>query len=269
MGRGREYAEQGGDVVHSILFTIGQFPVYSYGVFLGIAFLVGIYYASRRAPRYGVSPDAVVEVSILCIFGAIIGSRLVFVLLNWEMYKDNLVHIFLVREGGLTFYGGIFGAILLAIPYILHKKYSLPALFDICTPAIALGYSIARIGCFLNGCCYGRISPYSFFPLGVKFPALDGLRYPTQIYSSLYSLIIFYILLKLEKHKIFRGELFLDYLWLYAIARFLIEYLREEPFSVFGIFTLAQFACLIIIPIALILREILKKYAVQRFHNRT
>ena len=254
--------------MHSILFSIGRFPVYSYGVFLGIAFLVGIYYASRRAPKYGVAPDAVVEVSVLCIFGAIIGSRLVFVLLNWGIYKDNLIHIFLVREGGLTFYGGIFGAILLAIPYINYKKYSLPALFDICTPAIALGYSIARIGCFLNGCCYGRVSSYAEFPLGVHFPSLEGWRYPTQIYSIGYSLVILFILLKLEKRKIFRGELFLDYLWLYAIARYLIEYLREEPFSVFGIMTTAQFACLFIILFALIVREILKKYAAQRSQDR-
>ena len=156
--------------MHSVIFRIGQFPVYAYGFFLGVAFLVGIYYASRRAPGYGVAPDAVVEVSVLCIFGAIIGSRLVFVLLNWDIYRDNLIHIFLIREGGLTFYGGIFGAIFLAIPYIIYKKYSLPALFDICTPAIALGYSIARIGCFLNGCCYGRVCSYTHFPLGVHFP---------------------------------------------------------------------------------------------------
>ena len=185
------------------------------------------------------------------------------------MYRDNLIHIFLVREGGLTFYGGIFGAILFAVPYIIYKKYSLPALFDVCTPAIALGYSIARIGCFLNGCCYGRVSPFSVFPLGVHFPSLDGWRFPTQIYSAGYSLLILFLLLKLERRKIFQGELFFDYLWLYAIARFLIEYLREEPFSVFGIMTAAQFACLLILVISLILREILKKHAVQRTQNRS
>ncbi len=254
--------------MYKILFSIGQFPVYSYGVFLGIAFLIGIYYASRRAQKYGITPDAVVEVSVLCIFGAIIGSRLVFVALNWEMYKDNLIHIFLVREGGLTFYGGLLGAILLAIPYILYKKYSLPALFDVCTPAIALGYSIARIGCFLNGCCYGRVCSFSTFPLAVHFPSLEGWRYPTQLYSSAYSFIILFILLKLEKRKVFRGELFLDYLWLYGIARYLIEFVREEPFSVFGIMTPAQFACVFIILFALIVREILKRYALRRSQSQ-
>ena len=163
--------------MHRILFQIGQFPIYSYGFFLGVAFLVGIYYASRRAPGYGVTPDAVVEVSVLCIFGAIIGSRLIFVLLNWDIYRDNLIHIFLIREGGLTYYGGVLGALLLATPYIIYKKYSLPALFDICTPAIALGYSIARIGCFLNGCCYGRICPYTTCLLYTSPSPRDRTRY--------------------------------------------------------------------------------------------
>jgi len=250
--------------MHRILFQIGQFPIYSYGFFLGVAFLVGIYYASRRAPGYGVTPDAVVEVSVLCIFGAIIGSRLIFVLLNWDIYRDNLIHIFLIREGGLTYYGGVLGALLLATPYIIYKKYSLPALFDICTPAIALGYSIARIGCFLNGCCYGRVCPYTTFPLGVHFPSLEGWRYPTQIYAVGYSLLIFFLLLKMEKKKVFLGELFFDYLWMYGIARFLIEYLREEPFSMWGIMTVAQFACILIIPTTLFLQEILRRHAIQK-----
>ncbi|MCX6089721.1 MAG: prolipoprotein diacylglyceryl transferase [Candidatus Atribacteria bacterium] len=252
--------------MHRIMFHIGQFPVYSYGVMLGVAFLVGIIYAVRRAPKYGVTPDAVVEVSVLCIFGAIIGSRLVFVLLNWSLYKDHLIEILMVREGGLTFYGGMLGAILLAVPYMVKKKYSLPALFDVCTPPIALGYAIARIGCYLNGCCYGRVSSFTTFPLGVQFPFLTGYRFPTQLYSLVYSLVILFILLRLEKHQVFRGELFLNYLWLYGIARFLIEYLREEPFSIFGILTSAQFACLIIIMVTLMLREILKRQHVRTRH---
>ena len=185
---------------------------------------------------------------------------MLYVLINWEYYRENLAHIFLVREGGLTFYGGIAGALLLVIPYVHYKKYSLPVFFDIFSPPIALGYAIARIGCFLNGCCYGRVCPFTSFPLAVKFPYLSGFRYPTQLYSAGYSLIILFALLHLEKNKAFTGELFLDYLWLYGIARFLIEYLRDEPFSVGGIFTLGQVACLSIVAFSLILREVIKRY---------
>ncbi len=246
--------------MYPIMFHLGNFPIYSYGVMLAVAILTSIIYAMRRAPRYQISPDAVVEVSALCIIGGIIGARLLYVLINWEYYRENLTHIFLVREGGLTFYGGVAGALLFAIPYIHHKKYSLPAFFDLFSPPIASGYAIARVGCFLNGCCYGRVCPFSSFPLAVKFPHLSGFRYPTQLYSAAYSLAILFILLHLENNKSFTGELFLDYLWLYGIARFLIEYLRDEPFSMGGIFTLGQVSSLVIIIFSLILREVIKKY---------
>ncbi len=165
-----------------------------------------------------------------------------------------------MREGGLTFYGGVAGALLLVIPYVHYKKYSLLTFFDLFSPPLALGYAIARVGCFLNGCCYGRACPFSSFPLAVQFPHLSGFRYPTQLYSVGYSLVILFILLRLEKNKSFSGELFLDYLWLYGIARFLIEYLRDEPFSIGGIFTLGQVACLLIVISSLTLREVIKRY---------
>lgn len=244
--------------MHPILFYLGDFPVYSYGVLLGVALLVGIWYAMVRAKKYQLSEEIVIEVSALSILGGVLGARLVYVLLNWEFYRSNLVSVFSFREGGLTFYGGIGGALLLVVVYTVVKKQSLPLLLDVFTPPIALGYAIARVGCFLNGCCYGRVSPFSSWPLAVHFPHLSGMRYPTQNYSSLYSLVILYLLLRMERKKSFEGELFLDYLWLYGISRFLVEYLRDEPFVVGGIFTIGQFACLWIIIGALSLRAIIK-----------
>lgn len=245
--------------MYRILFSIGNFPVYSYGVLLGIAFLIGILFAIRRALQLGVSPESVVEAASLCIIGAVLGSRFAYVLLHLEYYRRYPLHILSFREGGLTFYGGVLGAILLAVPYLHLKRYKLAVFFDLFAPPLALGYAIARIGCFLNGCCYGRVSPFSVFPLGVKFPHLEGFRYPTQIYAIGYSLIIFFILLRIEKSRWFKGELFLDYLVLYGIARFLIEYLRDEPFAVLGVFTLGQAACLGIILFALVLKGVLRK----------
>ncbi len=246
--------------MHRILFFIGRFPVYSYGVFLGVAFLVGIIFAVKRAPRYGISSEVVIEVASLCIIGAILGSRIAYVLLNFGYYRHNLSHIFFFREGGLTFYGGIVGAVVFAVPYIILKKYPLASFFDLFAPPLALGYAIARVGCFLNGCCYGRVSPFPLFPLGVKFPHLEGIRYPTQIYAIGYSLVILFILLRLEKTRRFRGELFLDYLALYGIARFLIEYLRDEPFTFFGFLTIGQMACALLILLVLSLKGVLRRH---------
>ncbi|MGC8778539.1 MAG: prolipoprotein diacylglyceryl transferase [Candidatus Caldatribacteriaceae bacterium] len=242
-----------------ILFYLGHFPIYSYGLMLGLAFLTGVFWALYHSSRYGVSKEAVMEVASLCVIGAVVGSRLAYVLLNWDYYRENLWKILAVREGGLTFYGGIAGALLLAVPYILRRKYRLAAFFDLFSPPLALGYAIARVGCFLNGCCYGRVSTYSFFPLGVKFPHLSGFRYPTQIYSLVYSLVIFFILLRLSQRSHFPGELFLDYLWLYGLARFFMEYWREEPFTVGGFLTVGQLACVLIIALALFLKGILRE----------
>jgi phosphatidylglycerol:prolipoprotein diacylglycerol transferase len=246
--------------MHPILFYLGHFPIYSYGVMLGVAFLAGISWALYHAPKYGVTKEAVMEVASLCIIGAVVGSRLAYVMLHWNYYSQNLGKIFAVREGGLTFYGGVACALLLAVPYIFRKKYSLAAFFDLFSPPIALGYAIARIGCFLNGCCYGRVTACSFFLLGVKFPYLYGCRYPTQLYSLGYSLVIFFILLKLSRRSHFPGELFFDYLWLYGVARFFMEYLREEPFTIGGFLTVGQMSCVIIIALALFLKGLLKTH---------
>lgn len=245
--------------MHRVLFSLGHFPVYSYGVFLGLAFLVGILFAIRRAPRFGILPESVVEAASLCIIGAILGSRFAYVLLHLDYYRHYPSHILSFREGGLTFYGGVVGAIVLTVPYLYFKRHRLSAFFDLFAPPLALGYAIARVGCFLNGCCYGRISPFSFFPLGVKFPHLEGFRYPTQVYAIGYSLLILFVLLRIERTRRFQGELFLDYLALYGIARFLIEYLRDEPFAVFGVLTLGQVTCLGILLFVLVLKGVLRK----------
>jgi len=226
---------------------------------LGLAFLVGVLWALRRAPRYGITRDSVLEVASLCVIGAIVGSRLAYVLIHWDYYRENLWQAFAIREGGLTFYGGIAGAILMAVPYIIRRKYPLPRFFDLFAPPLALGYAIARVGCFLNGCCYGRVCVYSSFPLGVKFPHLYGFRYPTQIYSLGYSLIICAILLSLERTRRFPGELFLDYLWLYGVARFFMEYFRDEAFVVGGFLTLGQLACVLLIAFVLIVKNMLRR----------
>lgn len=247
--------------MYRVLFSIGHFPVYSYGVFLGIAFLVGILFAVRRASRFGLPPEAVVEAASLCIIGAVLGSRFAYVLLHFDYYRHYPSHILSFREGGLTFYGGVVGAIALTVPYLRFKRYNIAAFFDLFAPPLALGYAIARVGCFLNGCCYGRLSPFTFFPLGVRFPHLEGVRYPTQVYAIGYSLLILLVLLRIEKSRKFQGELFLDYLVFYGIARFLIEYLRDEPFAVLGVFTLGQAACLAIICSSLALKGVLRRRA--------
>ncbi|MDP3013880.1 MAG: prolipoprotein diacylglyceryl transferase, partial [Candidatus Subteraquimicrobiales bacterium] len=214
--------------MHPILFKWGPITVYSYGFMLAIAFLVGILIARSEARRKRINPDLTFDLAILAAVGGIVGARLFYVIGHWELFLRNWKAIFAFQEGGLVFYGGLAGGAIAILVYISKKKLSIAETADLIAPSLTIGYSIARIGCFLNGCCYGRETKVF---LSVNFPGVEGLRHPTQIYSSLYGLVIFGILWGLRKKLTRSGQLFSLYLLLYALARFIVEFFRDtRPF---------------------------------------
>ncbi len=218
--------------MHPVLFTIGKINIYSYGFMLAVAFLFGLLLTLSFAKKEGIEEEKILDIAIWVIVFSIVGSRLLFVLLFFENFKGNLLEVFMIQRGGLVFYGGFLLATLAVIYKAKVYKLNLLKLFDSATPGTALGYSIARIGCFLNGCCYGKET--NFF-LSIKFPNLSGLRHPTQIYSSAIMFIIFLVLLYLYRKKSFNGQLFFTGILFYSIYRFLIEFLRFSPTYYFGL----------------------------------
>jgi phosphatidylglycerol:prolipoprotein diacylglycerol transferase len=242
--------------MHPVLFTLGPLTVYFYGVMLALAFVAGIWVASWRAKRENVSPDVIYDLALISLICGILGARLLFVLLNLGYYAQHPLEIVMFWQGGLVYYGGIILAALAVIVFLKIRKLNMGKVVDICIPSIALGQAIGRIGCFLNGCCFGR--PVSW---GIEFPPgsivsyeqwAQGLigsagRYslpvhPTQLYSSLNALIIFLILIIVDKRKNFGGELFWLYLLLYSITRFAVEFLRGDDRGpiFFGFFSISQ-----------------------------
>jgi len=230
-----------------ILFTIGSLPIYGYGFMLALAFLVGIYLASREAKRKGLDGGKIIDFCLYAILAGVLGSRLFYVALNFEFYRDDPLRILMIQEGGLAMQGGIIAGIVVGIWFALHHRLGVGKLADTLAPSLAIGTAIARWGCFLNGCCYGQPSS---LPWAVNF--FDVPRHPTQIYESLLDLVMFLIIWKLRKHPRFDGYLFLIYVILYAIIRFTVEFLRVSPFilphiTVFQLVSLLMFSGAIVV----------------------
>lgn len=229
-----------------ILFQIGTVPIYSYGTMVAIAFMVGLWMIGRQTQKEGLAPyDKIVDLSLWILVGGIIGARLLFVLLELPTYLARPLTIFMISEGGLSFYGAVIGGFIGGFVYA--KKNTLPVwpLADVIAPWVALGYSIVRIGCLLNGCCYGLPT---HLPWAMRCASIDGqLRHPTQIYALLASLMIFFILIALRKRKPFPGFLFWFYIGIYAVTRFVIEIYRESQILAFGWLRTTQVACVLLL----------------------
>lgn len=227
------------------LLHIGPVTIYAWGAMLALALLLLAFLMSSRFKKAGINPDYALDIILLCVLAGIIGSRLFYVVFyDWSYFADHPAQIFSLANGGfggLVWYGGFFGGALAFYLYIRWRKLNFWDMADLVVPYMALAYAMVRIGCFLNGCCYGV--PTSL-PWGVAFPDLDSLhRHPTQLYSTIINLGIFYGLLKLYPRRTFKGEVFLAYLGLYSIYRFIIEFFREN-LVVGGVLTISQLIAL-------------------------
>ncbi|OLE55946.1 MAG: prolipoprotein diacylglyceryl transferase [Acidobacteria bacterium 13_1_20CM_3_53_8] len=218
------------------LFHIGNFPVNTYGVLLALAFLSALLIAARLAHRDGLPRERVYDLGLWMLLAALVGSK---VLMLWTepLYREHplqLISLDFLRSGGV-FYGGFIGAV--TVGYFLICHYGLPwwKTADAFAPGIALGQAIGRQGCFAAGCCWGKPTT---MPWGVKFTELgheitgvpvDARLHPTQLYESFATLLIFFFLLWLHRKKRFSGQVILFYAILYSIARFTIEFFRDDP----------------------------------------
>ena len=208
-----------------VLFQVGPIKLFSWGLMVAIGFLVASLLILKEAEKKRFNKDRVANLIIFSIIGAFVGARLVYVLFELDYYIKNPFAIFSVWEGGVVSYGGIIFAVLAAYIYIKAKKESFLKYVDLVAPYIPLGFAIARIGCFLNWCCYGI---QSSLPWAVRVGS-DFARHPTQLYLLIVNLIVFVILMIIKDKKFFArigGGVFFTYLLLYSALRLLIEPLR-------------------------------------------
>jgi len=252
--------------MHRILFQIGDFPIYTYGVMQGIAFIAAILVIYRLIKGENIERERILDLSVWAVTGGIIGARLWFVVENFYLYKPDFFSAFKIWEGGMVFYGGLLGGVLAGIIYLKKNRMSIPKIGDLMMPGFALAIFFGRIGCFLNGCCYGRID----YKWGIRFPSAhfpppyyDQLKkglidnhahsslpvIPTQLISAFDAVLIFFTLLFLRKYKKFDGFIFYMFFVLYGTDRFFTDFLREysSQAMILKVFSLSQFLSLLLI----------------------
>jgi phosphatidylglycerol---prolipoprotein diacylglyceryl transferase len=222
--------------MYPILFRIGSFPVNTYGVFLALAFLCAIFVTVRLAARDGLPKEKIYDLCLWLLLSSLVGSKLLMLFTEPE-YRANpklLFSLDFLRSGGV-FYGGLIGALLTG--FFLMRRWKLPwwKTADACAPGIALGNFFGRQGCFSAGCCWGKPTT---LPWAVQFTEagheITGVPtgvhlHPTQLYESFAMLIVFFFLLWLHKKKKFSGQVILAYAVIYAMVRFMIEFVRDDP----------------------------------------
>ena len=232
------------------LFHIGPIPIRSFGLMLALSFFVGVYYVKKISAKDKYPFDPLLNVAYILIIGGILGARISYVLLHLEEFAGRWTNSFNpfgsgeFGIAGLNLYGGVILAILGAWTYCYFKKLNILQVFDYFAPTLALGIGITRIGCFLNGCCFGTPTD---LPWGISFPegtlpfAVFGEQHihPSQIYSSLYGLILFVVLHYINKRKSFFGQPVAVLFMAEAVFRFAIEYVRYYEDAMY--FTLGSF----------------------------
>jgi len=234
-GKGREERKQA--IVYPILFSIGPINIYSYGFMLAVAFLSVYYFMTKRAHLFGISKETISNLAFLLLISGIIGARLFYVIIYTSYFMRHPLEILLINRGGLVFYGGFIFAITAGLLFAKTNRISISNTADLIAPFVALGHAIGRIGCFLNGCCYGKPT---LSHLGVGFPGSSIKVWPTQIFSSIGLLLIFMVLLFIQKRRAFKGQVISLYIILYGLFRFLIEFLRGDLAPVLYGLTTAQ-----------------------------
>lgn len=235
--------------MHPILINIGPVTIYSYGFFIALAFIVGLLWARHEARTRGLDPRLIADAGFYIILAAIVGSRLLYVLLNPSYFLSNPLEILFFWKGGLVFLGGVILAAVTLLWFFYRQGLSIWPWLDCLAPGIALGQAIGRIGCFLAGCCYGKATSV---PWAVTFTNEHSLAplnvplHPTQIYHALAGLITFVLLLAFK--RVFKGEgqIMGLFLVLYSLFRFNIEFFRGDYRGELGFLSVTQIIAIIV-----------------------
>jgi phosphatidylglycerol:prolipoprotein diacylglycerol transferase len=213
--------------------TIAGFSIRFYGILMALGVLFGVLLASRREKRVGVPAETTLNLALLAVPISVVCARLYYVAFEWNMYKGDPLSILNVRRGGLAIYGAVLGGVIAGLIYARWKKVGFWRLADLAAPSLALGQAIGRWGNFLNQEAYGVAvanPKYQFFPAAV-FISEDGMWHAaTFFYESVWCFLILAFLLLAERKRFFRksGDIFLWYVFLYALERGAVEGLRTD-----------------------------------------
>ncbi len=247
--------------MHPRLFELGPVTVYTYGVLLAAAYLVGLQVATTRARRRGLDPTRVMDLGILIIVAAIVGAKVLLFVVDARYFLDHPLEIFSLARSGGVFYGGLIAAVLVSFWYLRRHSMPLWITCDVFAPAIALGHAIGRVGCLFAGCCYGRPTslPWGVIfgdPFAASFVGTPlGVRlHPTQLYEAGAELLILAFLLLTERRgRYFAGRTFWLYVALYAVSRFIIEFFRGDERGMLVGLSTSQLISIALLPLTVVM----------------
>jgi phosphatidylglycerol:prolipoprotein diacylglycerol transferase len=246
--------------VHPILFSLGPLTIYSYGVLLAAAYLLGLGAAVRRARAAGLDGTRVMDLGIWVIIAALVGAKALLFIVDFKTFTSSWSEFTTLLRSGGVFYGGLIAAVVVCIYQLRKHRLPLWQSGDLFAPGIALGYMVGRLGCLMAGCCYGRpttvawaitfTDPAANFNVGTP---LNVPLHPTQLYESAAGLFILVTLLVLEKRgRSFHGRTFWIFVLLYAVLRFCIEFFRgDDRGIVLNVLSTSQAISLVLAPLSL------------------
>jgi phosphatidylglycerol---prolipoprotein diacylglyceryl transferase len=241
------------------LLELGPITVYTYGVLLAAAYLLGLKLAMVRARARNLDHTRVLDLGIYIIISALLGAKLLLLVTDWRTFTSSPGELLTLLRSGGVFYGGLIVAVAVSLWYIRRVGLPLWTTCDVFAPGIALGHVIGRLGCLFAGCCYGK--PTSL-PWGITFTdpfaaanvgtPLNTPLHPTQLYEAGAEALILILLLATESRgRRFAGRTFWLYILLYAISRFIVEIFRGDPRGNVGIFSTSQFISVLLAPLAI------------------
>src|SRR5947207_2308404 len=241
--------------------VLGEITIYTYGVLLAAAYLLGLKLAMIRAQARGLDAAKVLDLGIYIIISALIGAKLLLVVTDFRVFRADPAELLTLARSGGVFYGGLILAVAVALWYIRRVGLPLWTTCDVFAPGIALGHVIGRFGCLFAGCCYGKPTTK---PWGITFTdpfaasnvgtPLGIPLHPTQLYEAGAEALILLVLLATErKGHPFAGRTFWLYMLLYAISRFIIEFFRGAERGTVFMFSTSQLISLLLAPLALVM----------------
>lgn len=254
--------------MHPVLFKIFGKEIYSYGIMAALGFLAAILtwtWMERKEQR---PPGFAADLGFWLMASGMIGSRLAYVMANWSYYRTAPLEIIRIDQGGLIFYGGFLLAAGVLVGFARYYRMPLWHAADFAIPGLAIGHALGRIGCFLNGCCYGRPADDAW--CGISYPPVSepgrlfaGMPlYPVQLFESACLFLIWLVLLYAYPRRRKNGAVFALYLVLYPPCRFLLEYFRGDQRQSWLALDVAQVTSLALLAAGVLLFGLLPR---QRF----
>ncbi len=233
--------------MYPTICKIGPLVIYSYGLMLALAFVVSLILIREQAKKNKADFDLFFNLCFVVFIFGIIGARVFYIGQNLFYYIENPLEMVMLQHGGMSWFGGLIAGTWAGIIFIKKKKLPVYQTLDFIVPYVALSQAIGRIGCLLNGCCYGKPSEY-----GLYFPVHDAALIPTQVYSSLIMVFIFLILRFLQDRPHKAGQILFLYLLFYSTKRFFIEFWRDDNTVIFSGMTLFQLLSIAIFFLAIV-----------------